>query len=149
MTRTETSRIAQGTYPPPLRNCLSSTHPAFTSNSHPLKYTLFSQSSFPPEVRRLCRRCFMEREEKCHSPGNCNACEMVEDSSLFTSRGSHLTLAKAAYLVDRNGLEEFLPLPAVSNFLCAASTGPLPHKDTACLPGNYLEWEPALSRGSL
>lgn len=62
----------------------------------------------------------MEREGEHHSSVTKMQCEMVGDSSLFKSSGSHFTLAKAAYLVDRNGLEEFLPLPEVSNFLSSA-----------------------------
>lgn len=75
--------------------------------------------------------------------------EMVNHSSLFKSRGNHFTLAKATYLVDLNGLEEFLPLPKVSNFLCSALPAQAHYIiNTLCV---YLAiiWSGNLSRGSL
>lgn len=79
--------------------------------------------------------------------------ETGEDGSLFQPRGSRVTLAKATHSVDHHGLEERLPLPAVSHRLAlpgqahyiteAEGRGPV------CLPGNYLQGEPALPGGSL
>lgn len=116
-------------------------------NSHPPEMLLFSQS-FGPKYGSPAADVSWRGKRKVTAQGTEKLYGTVDDSSVFKSRGNHFTLAEATYLVDRNGLEEFLPLPKVSNF-SSASTGPLHHKDTACLPGNYLEWEPALSRGSL
>lgn len=125
-------------------------HPPHLPHELPfsLEYVLFSQSLHQKSGDSAAEVSWTEKRDVIALVTGV-LYEIAEDSSLLKSRGNHFTSAEATPSVNPNGLEELLPLPKVSNFLCSASTGLLHHGDTLCLPGNYLEREPALSRGSL
>lgn len=79
---------------------------------------LFSQS-FGRSMAALQQMFHGEGERKVTAQGTEKLYGTVDDSSVFRVTGNHFTLAEATYLVDRNGLEEFLPPPQSEEFqLC-------------------------------